>query len=226
MKSSGHFDLFRRHCTDSCHGIAVIDQFLHSNLNTRSDMYGGSSQARCKFPLDLLRAVSSAIGASKVAIRLEPTCMYQGTYGIDRVDTWSYLCSQIATEFSGASERLSYVHFIEPRQDRIDANQVIFNRGWSLPEVSNDLFRSILQRANIPCITCGGWDASSAAGAVDGGWDAIGFARWFVSNPDLVARIRSGAELQLFDRSRFYGSWDGVREHGYTDYPTLKNTSQ
>ncbi|KAF2005830.1 FMN-linked oxidoreductase [Amniculicola lignicola CBS 123094] len=201
----------------------LIDQYLHSNLNSRSDEYGGSVQARCKFPLDLLTAISSAIGQSNLAIRLEPACMYQGTYGMERIETWSHLCSQIADKFP----ELSYVHFIEPRQDRINAKPDVFLRGWTLPEVSNKPFRSILQRSGIPCISCGGRDALSAAGAIGDGWDGVAFARLFVSNPDLVDRLRSNrAELQPFDRSRFYGSWDGVREHGYIDYPTFETTLQ
>lgn len=147
--------------------------------------------------------------------------MYQGTYGMERVETWSYLCSQIAAQYSASSEKLSYVHIIEPRQDRIDTNPEIFKKGWSLPEVSNEPFRSILQKAGIPCVSCGGWEASNAAEGIIKGWDGIAFARWYASNPDLVQRLRFGVEFQSFDRSRFYGSWDGVREHGYTDYPEI-----
>jgi 2,4-dienoyl-CoA reductase-like NADH-dependent reductase (Old Yellow Enzyme family) len=147
--------------------------------------------------------------------------MYQGTEGIERIETWSHLCSQIVAQYSGQSEKLSYVHLIEPRQDRIDENPELFRKGWTLPEVSNEPFRTILQAASIPCISCGGWDITNAANGVEKGWDCIAFARWFVSNPDLPERLRVGAELQAFDRSRFYGSWDGVREHGYTDYPQL-----
>ncbi|KAF2108489.1 hypothetical protein BDV96DRAFT_616290 [Lophiotrema nucula] len=165
----------------------LIDQFLHSNLNLRSDEYGGSPEARCKFPLDLLDAVASATGPSNVAIRLEPACSYQGTYGMERVETWSYLCSQIASKYSGSSEKLSY-------------------------------------KVGIPCISCGGWDESNVSDGVKQGWDGIAFARWFVSNQDLVERLRTGAKLQDFDRSRFYGSWDGERGHGYTDYPKAGET--
>lgn len=206
--------------------VLVIDQFLHSNLNTRTDEYGGSPEARCKFPLDLLAAVTSAIGPSNVAIRLDPACLYQGTYGVERVETWTHLCSQIAAQYSGSSEKLSYVHFIEPRQDRIDENSEAFYKCWTLPKVSNETFRAIIKSASIPCISCGGWDGSNAVSGIEAGWDSIALARWFVSNPDLPERFRLGCELQKFDRSRFYGSWDGVREHGYTDYPMLSETGK
>lgn len=198
----------------------MLDQFLHSNINTRTDSYGGSPEARCKFPLQLLAAVAAEIGASNVGIRLEPAGLYNGTYGEERAETWTYLCEQLATVYT-SDQRLSYVHFIEPRMDRVEQNKDVFWKSWNLPEVSNDSFRNILQEAGIPCITCGGWDAITALEAVDiKGWDAIAFAKWFVSNPDLPERIRLGKDLQGYDRSRFYGSWDGIRENGYVDYLT------
>lgn len=208
----------------------MLDQFLHSNINTRRDSYGGSPEARCKFPLQLIAAVTTAIGSSNVGVRIEPAGLYNGTFGDERVQTWSYLCEQLAAAYSaqdGSVDRLSYVHFIEPRMDRVEQYGERFWNGWSLPKVSNKPFRDILRRSGIPCITCGGWEASTAVSAVsdagDGsaeGWDAVAFARWFVSNPDLPERIRLGKPLGEYDRSRFYGSWDGIREKGYVDYPT------
>lgn len=172
--------------------------------------------------------MAAEVGATNVGVRLEPTGLYNGTYGDERVETWSYLCEQIAATYAedntggGATGRLSYAHFIEPRMDRVEQVGERFWKGWSLPEVSNAPFRDILQKAKIPCITCGGWNASTAESAVDKssgeGWDAVAFAKWFVSNPDLPERIRLGKPLQAYDRSRFYGSWDGIRENGYVDY--------
>lgn len=220
----------------------LLDQFLHSNLNLRTDMYGGCVAARCKFPLDLIAAVVEAVGgASYVGVRLEPTGLYQGTRGDERVETWTYLCEQLAARYGQAgggessNEVLSYVHFIEPRFDRIDADAATaaaFRQSWSSTSpdqaISNEPFRATLAAVGIPCIVCGGgWTSaaeveSTALGTAKehGNWDAVVFARQFVSNPDLPERLRLGKPLAAFDRSRFYGSWDGVREHGYVDYPT------
>ncbi|CAK7212744.1 hypothetical protein SBRCBS47491_001570 [Sporothrix bragantina] len=219
----------------------LLDQFLHSNLNMRTDAYGGSIENRCKFPLDLIDAVVGAVGgAGNVGVRLEPAGLYQGTRGEERVETWSYLCKKLAEKYgeTGKSvsvsetteERLSYVHFIEPRFDRIDADEataVDFRKSWSSfsPQtpISNEPFRAILAAAGIPCIVCGGgWTAAEEAevALTQQHWSATAFARQFVSNPDLPERLYLGKLLAEFDRSRFYGSWDGVREHGYVDYPT------
>jgi 2,4-dienoyl-CoA reductase-like NADH-dependent reductase (Old Yellow Enzyme family) len=145
--------------------------------------------------------------------------LYQGIFGIERVETWSYLCEKIASTYNG-NNKLSYVHFIEPRRDRIEVDKSGFRESWGLPNISNEPFRSILSKSSIPCISCGGWDGSNLADAVQAGWDAVVFARWFVSNPDLPERLRLGRALHDFDRSRFYGSWDGIRENGYVYYPT------
>ncbi|CAK7237244.1 hypothetical protein SCUCBS95973_009895 [Sporothrix curviconia] len=219
----------------------LLDQFLHSNLNLRTDAYGGSIDRRCRFPLELIDAVVQAAGgADHVGVRLEPAGLYQGTRGEERVETWSYLCRQLAEKYGegqetasageAAAEKLAYVHFIEPRLDRIDADEATaaaFRTSWSSsssPEtpISNEPFRAILAEAGIPCIVCGGgWmTAADADAALRQGWSATAFARQFVSNPDLPERLRLGKPLAEFDRSRFYGSWDGVREHGYVDYPT------
>ncbi|KAH9902336.1 hypothetical protein F4778DRAFT_791288 [Xylariomycetidae sp. FL2044] len=202
----------------------LLDQFLHSNINSRTDEYGESPEKRCKFPLELTAALAGAIGASNIGLRMEPTGLYQHTRGAERVETWSYLCKNLAETYQGEN-KLSYVHFIEPRFDRIDsdAEKEGFYRSWSLPTVSNEPFRDILRKNDIPCISCGGWDDKNAAEAVDSGkWDAVAIARWFVSNPDLPDRLRNGYPLADYDRSRLYGSWDGVRENGYTNYPTYE----
>lgn len=136
------------------------------------------------------------------------------------METWSFLCEQLAANYQGDS-KISYVHFIEPRLDRVEANKEVFNNSWSLAEVSNEPFRDILSKAGIPCFSCGGWSAeSAAAAAAEKRWDGVVFAKWFTSNPDLPEVLRLGRPLQAYDRSRFYGSWDGIREKGYVDYPT------
>jgi NADPH2 dehydrogenase len=56
------------------------DQFLQSNSNQRSDLYGGSVQNRLRFALEVTEAIVSAVGANRVGIRLSPWTTYQGKY--------------------------------------------------------------------------------------------------------------------------------------------------
>jgi N-ethylmaleimide reductase len=66
-------------------------------------------------------------------------------------------------------------------------------------------------------IAAGGFTPASAQQAIaDGHCDAIGFGRWFISNPDLPERLRTGEPLNRYNRKTFYAYSD----EGYTDYPT------
>jgi len=176
----------------------VLDQFLHSNINTRTDSYGGSPETRCKFLLELITAVVSAIGPSNLAVRMEPTGIYNHTRGAERVETWSYFCHQLTETYSGEN-KLSYIHFIEPRFDRIDSAEEKdrFYASWSLGPgtVSNEPFRDIFASGSTPCFSCGGWDGENFRTALEGEtrWDAVVFAKWFTSNPDLPDRYASRA---------------------------------
>ena len=67
-------------------------------------------------------------------------------------------------------------------------------------------------------ILAGGYDQASAERALQAGQaDLIAFARLFLANPDLVARMRAGAPLNPPDMASFYTP--GPK--GYTDYPML-----
>lgn len=64
----------------------LIEQFLNPNVNQRTDAYGASIQGRNRFALDVARAVSSAIGAGRVGIRLSPYGVFNGTGAFPEVD--------------------------------------------------------------------------------------------------------------------------------------------
>lgn len=86
----------------------MLEQFLHDNINDRRDEYGGTLENRCRFVLEVLTAVSDAIGADKVGIRLSPYNYFQDTRDSDPNAHWSYLCSRIAN--LSESHRPAYVH--------------------------------------------------------------------------------------------------------------------
>jgi 2,4-dienoyl-CoA reductase-like NADH-dependent reductase (Old Yellow Enzyme family) len=86
----------------------LIDQFLHDNVNTRNDEYGGSIENRIRLPLEVLQECSKAIGADRVGIRLSPYNYFQSTKDSNPNKHWEYLCSQIAT--LPEEVRPAYVH--------------------------------------------------------------------------------------------------------------------
>jgi 2,4-dienoyl-CoA reductase-like NADH-dependent reductase (Old Yellow Enzyme family) len=90
------------------------EQFLSSNINKRTDDYGGSPEKRCKFVIELMDALAEAIGEDNLAIRLTPFGLYNQTRGIQRMETWGHLCRELKKKHS-----LSYVHFLEPRYEQV-----------------------------------------------------------------------------------------------------------
>ncbi|TDZ37664.1 Flavin oxidoreductase hxnT [Colletotrichum trifolii] len=154
----------------------LLDQFLHSNINTRTDAYGGSLERRAKFPLDVMAAIAKAIGPSNVAIRLEPAGLYNHTRGAEA-------CPSSPTLRSGPS----------------------FQRFRRLP-VADGVVRIVTRR----------WIKAGMRWCLQSGSPAT---------PTLPARLQRSLPLRPYDRSRFYGSWDGVRERGYTEYLTYQEDS-
>ena len=96
------------------------EQFLSSNINKRTDEYGGSLEKRCKFVVELMEALRDVVGGYNTAIRLSPFGLSNQTKGEQRVETWSLLCRQLKEKIPD----LSYVSFIEPVSTRI----------WSIEE--------------------------------------------------------------------------------------------
>ena len=92
------------------------EQFLSSNINKRTDEYGGSPEKRCTFLLELMDALAEAIGEDKLAIRLSPFGLYNQAKGMQRMETWGHLCRELKKK-----HKLSYVHFIEPRYEQVQS---------------------------------------------------------------------------------------------------------
>ncbi|KAL4977182.1 hypothetical protein BDW66DRAFT_159038 [Aspergillus desertorum] len=191
------------------------EQFLSSNINKRTDEYGGSPEKRCRFVLELMDELAKAIGEENLAIRLSPFGLFNQARGEQRMETWTHLCK----ELKRAHPALSYVSFIEPRYEQIfsTAEKDSFLSSWGLSNVDLTTFREIF--GDTPFFSAGGWDQTNSWGVLESGrYDALLYGRYFTSNPDLVERLRTGTPFAPYDRSRFYGPFKDNRV-GYTDYP-------
>ncbi|KAM0519129.1 hypothetical protein ACHAPE_004128 [Trichoderma viride] len=191
------------------------EQFLSSNINRRTDEYGGTPEKRCRFVLELMDELAKTVGEENLAIRLSPFGLFNQTRGEQRVETWSHL----SRELKSRHPRLSYVSFIEPRYEQIfsEAEKARFLKSWGLPHVDLSVFRKIW--GDTPFFSAGGFDDTNSWGVVESGkYDALLYGRYFVSNPDLVERLRNGWPLAKYNRSRFYGPFEDPIV-GYTDYP-------
>ena len=191
------FDMVEVHAANGY----LLQQFLATNSNTRTDAYGGSMENRARLALEVVDAVVAALGAGRVGVRMSPH--FTGHDIADREPEESAL--YLAREFGRRG--IAYLHIAEP--------------DWAGgPKLSNDFRRAMREAFDGVLVFCGGYTAESAEALVASGMaDAVAFGRPFIANPDLVERFRSGAPLNTPDRSTFYGG----DEHGYTDYPTLQD---
>ncbi|KAK8857031.1 OYE2-NADPH dehydrogenase (old yellow enzyme) isoform 1 [Apiospora arundinis] len=197
----------------------LVEQFLSSNSNRRTDAYGGSPEKRCTFALELMRALADAVGGEgNLALRLTPFGLFNQSRGEQRLETFGHLCRELKRTLPN----LSYVSFVEPRFEQIfsPGEKDKFLADWGMPTVDLSMFRTIL--GETPFFVAGGYNDSNCWGVIEGGQcDGILFGRYFISNPDLPERLRNGYPLTKYDRSRFYGPFEDP-EVGYTDYPRYR----
>jgi N-ethylmaleimide reductase len=181
----------------------LIEQFLTSRSNRRTDRYGGSIENRARFLVEVVAAVIAAVGENRVGVRLSPFGTFNDVGDDEPLALYQYAVSALVPLTP------TYLHLIEPRVHAATQDETI---QAAIPSVT-DLFRP--QWPGV-MIAAGGYAANTAAAVVAaGGADAIGFGRAFVANPDLVERIRQGLPLNLWHRPTFYGG----DARGYTDYP-------
>ncbi|EXJ78902.1 hypothetical protein A1O3_08402 [Capronia epimyces CBS 606.96] len=200
----------------------LLDQFLHDNVNVRTDAYGGNIENRCRFPLEVIKAVVAAIGADKVGIRLSPYNYFQDTRDSDPNAHWEYLCDQLVQ--LPKEIRLSYVHMVEPRFDEVldEQAKIAALAESKSAKFSLTPFRDILKTGDIRFLAAGNFNRDNAVSKLEsGGADLIIFGRWFISNPDLPARLAEGLPLNPYDRNTFYGA--DPPSKGYVDYPVYKH---
>ena len=184
----------------------LLDQFLQTNSNLRTDEYGGSAANRARLTLDVLAAVTSVLGADRVGLRLSPFANFQGMKmePADIAETFTYLVREVRARFPG----LAYLHLVQPRAS--GADDAVALEGESLDFIADEWPGVVL--------SAGGHTADEVdevAGRY-GEKGAVVFGRHFISNPDLVARVKHQVPFVPYDRSTFYLP---EQAEGYTTYP-------
>ncbi|KAI1325990.1 NADH:flavin oxidoreductase/NADH oxidase [Xylariaceae sp. FL0255] len=196
----------------------LLEQFLHDNINSRTDEYGGSLENRSRFLLEVVSAVAKAIGPEKTGLRLSPYNYFQDTRDSDPNTHWLAICEKLGS--LPESERPVYVHMVEPRFDEVlDEEQKLSSlKEETKKPVGLAHFRKVLEPSGIKFLACGNFNRDNAVPQLESGEaDLIVFGRHFISNPDLVERLKNGWPLSPYDRTTFYGA--EPLEKGYTDYP-------
>lgn len=178
----------------------LLEQFLRDSTNHRTDAYGGLVENRARLVLEVVDAVAKVWGGGQVGIRLSPVTLQLGNTPLDSdvMTTYGYLIDKLNTF------NLAYLHFVEgttgtdrntPQNVDLDALRARFG-GAYIGNNEYDLTLATTRRA---------------AGKVD----AVAFGRSFISNPDLVTRLRRNLPLTPPEPSAFYGT----SETGLTDWP-------
>jgi len=181
----------------------LIEQFLQSHTNLRTDRYGGSIANRARFLMEITQAVIEVWGADRVGVRLSPYGVANGSGEADPMPLYTHVIQSL--------DRLglAYLHFIEPRSSGAGRAEVNHQNVPSAMVLFRPIWRGVL-------ITAGGFTGETAEAAIAAGHaDAISFGRIFISNPDLPQRLQHGYPLTPYNRATFYGG----EEVGYTDYP-------
>ncbi|KAH8654155.1 hypothetical protein BGZ60DRAFT_419446 [Tricladium varicosporioides] len=183
----------------------LLDQFIQDVSNKRHDEYGGSVENRSRLLNDVIKSVVNAIGPERVGLRLSPWSMFQGMRMEDPIPQFTDIINK------ASQSDIAYLHLVESRisgsedydgHDRLDFAYNLWNG---------------------PLLVAGGYTSQEARKLVDEKYPdkdiMVIFGRYFISNPDLVYRIREDLKLDAYDRKTFYVHKSAV---GYSDYPFSK----
>jgi NADPH2 dehydrogenase len=183
----------------------LVDQFLQDVCNNRTDSWGGSVENRARFGIEVAKAVVAAVGAERTGIRVSPFSEFQGMRMADPRPQFSYYAEELR------KLKLAYLHVVE---SRIAGNA-------DVEQTDNVRFLVDVWNNQSPVLIAGGFRSASAKSAVDKDYQGkdVAIGRYFISNPDLVFRLKEGIEFTPYDREKFYNK---KQEDGYTTWKFSK----
>jgi N-ethylmaleimide reductase len=178
----------------------LIDQFLQSKTNRRTDEYGGSVEKRYRFLKEVVEAVTSVWPAQRVGVHLSPNSPFNDMGSPDYREQFTFVAGQL-DRFG-----LAYLHVI----DGLAFGFHNLGEPMTLAE-----FRKVFHGPLIG--NCGYTRETAEKAIAEGHADLISFGRPFISNPDLVERFRNGWPLAEPAPMSDWSSPTGGK--GYTDFP-------
>jgi N-ethylmaleimide reductase len=188
----------------------LLEQFMNSALNTRTDRYGGGRvEDRTRFLMEVVDAAVREWGPGGVGVRMSPFGQFNSMPADPLVEeTLLYVSEQLGRR------GVAYLHLVYQLMPTGNMETLEFKEHY----ISHAVLAQV--RAAFPgaIIWCGGFtDRESAQVALDTGLvDLIAFGRPYIANPDLAERLKHGWPLAEADRSTYYTRRDEV---GYTDFP-------
>jgi N-ethylmaleimide reductase len=183
----------------------LLDQFLKTGANQRTDDYGGSIENRARLLLEVMREVCEEVGADRVGLRLSPVTPANDIVDTDPQPLFDYVVRQLG------AMGLAYLHLIEgstggPREVEgrpFDYQAML--RAWRAAG------------AKGAWMVNNGYDRALAEQSLEQGADLVAFGRPYIANPDLAERLQANAPLNPVDQATLYGG--GAK--GYTDYAVM-----
>ncbi|MGN6829283.1 alkene reductase [Paucibacter sp. M5-1] len=178
----------------------LLDQFMRDSINDRTDAYGGSIANRARLTVEVMTAIAAAIGPGRTGLRLSPvTPVNDAGQDSDAQALFNHVAEQLAPL------KLAFLHIIE-------------GQTGGARDVAPFDYPAMRARFQGPWMVNNGYSREMALKAVaEGQADMVAFGRDFISNPDLVRRLKLNAPLQPVDRATLYGG----EAQGYIDYPAL-----
>ncbi|MFC6996765.1 alkene reductase [Rufibacter roseus] len=186
----------------------LFHQFFSLCSNQRTDEYGGSAENRARILFEVFDAVKEEIDLNRVGVRMNPSMHQQFGIVVDEETkpTFEFIVQRLN------DYNLAYLHLTE-------ATSKVADLPFAVKEVAKH-FRPLYKGT---LIINGGFTRESGNKIIEeGNADLVAYGVPFIANPDLVERYAKGAELNQPDPSTFYSN---TGEKGYTDYPTLAETS-
>jgi N-ethylmaleimide reductase len=175
----------------------LVQQFLTTNANLRTDEYGGSIESRARFLFEVLDAMTKEVGAGRVGVKFSPQIPFNDVEERDADEVYPYILEKLS------DKQLAYVHVSDGT-----------GAGWHAK------LRPVYK--GIYFAGAGFTRENGAKLLAKNGADAIVYGTKFLANPDLPERFKRGVALNEPDQSTFYAPG----ERGYTDYPTLEQTTK
>ncbi|MBR8333741.1 alkene reductase [Burkholderia ambifaria] len=177
----------------------LLEQFIKDGANQRTDDYGGSIENRARLLLEVVAAVIKEIGAERTGVRISPVSPANGISCSDPQAQYDYIAEQLN------AQGVVYLHVVEgatggPR------------------DVAAFDYDALRRRFKQTYLANNGYDVEFATTQLnEGRADLFAFGRPFISNPDLVERLKHGAPLTQLNPATLYGGG----AVGYIDYPTI-----
>ena len=183
----------------------LIDQFISSGTNQRTDAYGGRVEHRARLLMEAVEVACEIWGPDRVGVRLSPLGKLNDIADAEPEATFGAI-AQALNDF-----HFAYLHLVNPAAAAIEKGDSPDARAQRMLAIVREKYRGTL-------IIAGGFDRDTAeAWLEEGKADLIAFGRKFIANPDLPDRLRTRKPLNADDPSTYYGG--GAK--GYTDYPSL-----